>query len=58
FAAALATGLLKGQNLRQAAATGMVAARLAIKATLATDADPKYGLNLTGVIPALSKQLP
>ncbi|KTE99439.1 PfkB family carbohydrate kinase [Lacticaseibacillus paracasei] len=58
FAAALATGLLKGQNLRQAAATGMVAARLAIKATLATDADPKYGLNLAGVIPALSKQLP
>ncbi|ARY90697.1 MULTISPECIES: PfkB family carbohydrate kinase [Lacticaseibacillus] len=58
FAAALATGLLKGQRLRQATATAMVAARLAIKATLAADADPKYGLNLAGVIPALSKQLP
>ena len=59
FCCCLGDGFVKRPKLAgQAAATGMVAARLAFKATLATDADPKYGLNLTGVIPALSKQLP
>lgn len=58
FAAALASALLKGQTLRQAAAIGMIAAQIAIKATLATNTNPKYGLNLTGVISAISKELP
>ena len=58
FAAALASALLKGQTLRQAAAIGMIAARIAIKATLATNTNPKYGLNLTGVVSAISKELP